>query len=507
MDDQLPHHPTDAAFHSANRDKEIERCLRSALHAYTARWLPLFMQRESSGCWVVRCDEIALACWRKARKDMLKVINRPSYRSVLALYLFGQTPVPVGIPQEEELDGINGVVCSQTAFLHVQQLRERLRSCQFNGSEVSAWSDTATSDIATPSENPTEEYLNLETRAFWAAVTWATSDSMTLNFRSNLSPGLKGACWEPVWQVARAFLVASFHDRTEAWRRKGFRVSDDVTPQITSAASICAIYTWQTIASLKEALREGVEEATVQSAWKALVDIVDVFKTTIHPILNNLERQLHFVGQVDRLNWYEIVLVYYLGFLILIDALEAANRPDLLHGLAQMSLEAEHECFNVLNFGLESTYTIDPGLSQHQSQRDSATVGASSVSTGEAEAEAEAEFPTQPVTVSLVAIDPYPHHVVAAVRLMNKTFLRQYYDGTIKREAYLHLSSTLLKALDQLPQNTKAVYSAKENLRRSLCEFDAVAAAADHDREFEVVQNVPATAGTTPRTWPPPAYR
>lgn len=496
MDHELPHHPTDTAFYSPNRDKEIERCLRSALHAYTARWLPLFMQREPSG-YSVQCDEIALACWREARKDMLKVINRPSYRSVLALYLFGQTPVPLGIPQEEELDGLNGVVCSQTAFLHVQQLRERLRSCQFNGSEVSAWSDTAASDISTPSTNPTEEYLNLETRAFWAVVTWATSDSMTLNFRSNLSPGLKGACWEPMWQLAKGFLVASFHDRTEAWRRPGFRVSDDMTPQITSAASICAIYTWQTIASLKEGLREGVEEAIVQSAWKALVDAVDIFQTTIHPILNNLERQLHFVSQVDRLNWYEIVLLYYLGILILIDALEAANRPDLLHGLAQMSLDAEHECFNVLHFGLESTYTIDPDQGPGQNQRDS-NAGACSASGG-----AGVEFPTRPVTVPLVAIDPYPHHVVAAVRLMNKTFLRQYYDGTIKREAYLHLSSKLLKALDRLPQNTKAVHSAQENLRRSLSEFDAVTAAG-HDREFEVARNVPTpTGGATPCAWPP----
>ncbi|KAL6244429.1 hypothetical protein RBB50_008671 [Rhinocladiella similis] len=451
------------------RDKQVDGCLRSAIYAYTARWLPLFAKTERSiESPIEQCDEISKACWRTARKDMLKVINRPCYRSVLALYLFGQTPVPVGIPQEEELDGLNGVVCSQTALLHVQQLRERLRCCQFNGSEVSAWSDaavrTATTTIAmsdittgtttTASFSPdlTEEYLNLESRAYWAAVTWDTSDSMTLNFRSTLSSGLKGACSEPVWQLSRAFLVGSFHDRAEDWRRKGFRVSDDVAPQITSATSVCTIYTWRNIASLKEALREGVEEATVQAVWKAFLDAIDIFRTTIHPILANCERQLHFLGQVDRFNWYEIVLLYYLGILILVDVLEAAHRADLLHELAQTSLEADHECFNVLKFGLESSYTIGSAV------RRSAIDGELSDATDESSS----------LAVSFVAIDPYPHHVIAAVRLMDKAFSRQYLQGSIKRETYVHLSSTLRKALDQLPQNSKAVQSAKIILQASL---------------------------------------
>ena len=369
---------------------------------------------------------------------MLKLINRPSYRSVLGLYLFGQTSMPLGITEEEELDGISGVVCSQTAFLQVQQLRERLRSCRFNGSEVSTWSDTMTGGKTTPFSHLTEAYINLETRAYWATVTWATSDSMTLNFRSTLSSGLKSACSEPVWQLSRAFLIASFRDRSEEWRKKGFRISDDIAPQVISATSVCTIYTWQTVASLKEALREGVEEVTVKTAWKALLDAVEVFKTTIQPILANLEKQLHFLNQIDRFNWYEILLLYYVGLLILVDALEAGNRLDLLHELGEASLEAEHECFNVLRFGLETTYNI-------VSSRDGG--------------------PAKPVTVSLIAIDPYPHHVVVAVRLLNKDFRRQLLGGVIKREVYVGLVSTLGNVLDQLPQNSKAVHAARSTFQ------------------------------------------
>ncbi len=377
---------------------------------------------------------------------MLKAINRPSYRSVLALYLFGQTPVPLSISSEEELDGMNGVACSQTALLHIQQLRQRLRSCQFNGSEVSAWPDSSSHNGVDLGESLTEAYLNLESRAYWASVTWDTSDSMTLNFRSSLSSGLNGACWEPVWQLARAFLVGSFREQTEEWREKGSRNLETFCPQIVSAASVCTIYTWRTIASLKEALREGVKEATVQSAWSAVLDAIDVFDTTIHPVLSNLGRQLHLLGQVDLLNWYENSLLYYLGRLILVDALTAAHRDDLLSTLRSTNLEAEHECFNTLKFGLESRYTIVP---DEEDSIDGIEICSSA----------------RPIVRSFIAIDPYPHHVVAAVRLMHKGFLQEYRDGNVNQEAYSRLSLTLQQALDQLPQNSKTVQSARASLQ------------------------------------------
>jgi hypothetical protein len=106
---------------------------------------------------------------------------------------------------------------------------------------------------------------------------------------------------------SQSFQVGSFHTRREDWRKKSLQVSEDADGQIISAAAVRRIYTWRTIASLEEALRGGVEEDSVQFAWKALLVAIKVFKTTIHPLLANCERQLHFLGQFDRLNWYDIV--------------------------------------------------------------------------------------------------------------------------------------------------------------------------------------------------------
>ncbi|CZR59983.1 uncharacterized protein PAC_09878 [Phialocephala subalpina] len=453
-DKQLDSHPGSAMEQREEKNYQIEQSLHRATQTFVARWFPVVMQGTPDG--PVQYQEVIRERWRESRRDMLKVINRTSYRSVLTLYLFGQTPVPSGISDEEELDGISGVVCTQTALLQLQQLRDRLRSCQFNGSGVSAWSNAVTGSAA--SSSLTQAFLDLESRVYWAAVTWDTSSAMTLNIRSSLTSGLKGACLEPAWRLARGFLVGSFHARSEDWRKKGFEISDEIARQIISAASVCGLYTWRTIASVKEALREGVEEGDALFAWNAFLDALDVFKTTIHPLLTTCERRLHFLGQVERLNWYEVVLHYHLGVLILADAVEAANRPDLLSQLSETRLDAEQESFNVLKFGLESKYTIYGPLEGLYNDSD---INLIAYSTG------------QPITTSFVAIDPFPQYVVASVRLMKKTISRKYRQGNIKHEAYVHLSSTLLKALEQLPRSSKMVQSAWENLQESL-QLDAI---------------------------------
>lgn len=448
------HDPIAATARKQERGYQIEQSLRQSIKSYAAQWLPTIMQANASE--TTRYDNIIRNCWRATRKDMLKVINRTSYRSVLALFLFSQTPIPIGITEEEELNGISGVVCVQTAFLHTQQLRERLRSCQIDGSKVSSWSDAATSPGLRP--NLTQRYLSLESRAYWGLVSWDTSCSMTFNFRSSLTSGLKGACLEPAWGLARAFLVGSFHPKTEDWRNNGFEVSDETAPEIICAAAVCAVYTWRTITSLKEALREGVDEDTLLSAWQAFLDAVDIFKTTIHPLLDRCQRRLHFLAQVERFNWYEVVLHYWLGILIAVDALEAGSRSDLLSQFTSTKLQADQEAFNVLKFGLESKYTIDSLRldSDHTPESDPTT-----------------SVPRRPIVTSFVAIDPYPHYVVALVRLIDKTIGQKYRQGSIKHEVYTYLSSTLLKALEHLPQTSRAVRSARKTLQGSLQQLDA----------------------------------
>ncbi|CAO2648821.1 Nn.00g097700.m01.CDS01 [Neocucurbitaria sp. VM-36] len=451
MDEKLDYQSHGFTSEAIERKKHQEdqtvQSLQSAIRSFTARWLPLVTQGDRTE--MSQAEEIIKDSWRTARKDMLKVINRTSYRSVLTLYLFAETPTPTGISEQEEQDGISQSICMQTALLQVQQLRGRLESRQSAGLDKSAWSDATA--CSSQSTNSTQAYLDLESRAYWAAVMWDTSSSLTSSFRTSLTSGLKGGCSEPAWRVAKSFLVGSFHYRTEHLRTANLEVTDEVACEISSAATTCVLYVWKNIASLKEAFREGVDEATVIFVWKAVLDANDIFQTSIHPLLSRCEKRLHFLDQVSRLSWYKVITQYHLGILILADTIEAAGRSDLLPGIAAVKEEAEHEAFNVLKFGIESTYIV------YGSGEDTSTAP-SIDSTGK---------PSRPsITVSLVAVDPCPHNVVDLVKFMNKVITRKCRQGKMKPATFSYLQSILLDALKQLPQSSKLVQVAWENLQR-----------------------------------------
>lgn len=435
------------------RDYQIDQTLRRAVRAFSARWLPLIPQEDSL---VTDHDEEIRDFWRASRKDMLRAINRVSYRSVLTLFLFGLTPIPNGISDDEEMEGLTGQICVQTALQQVQRLRERQRNCQFSGAKVSPGSDALSTPV--PTSNLTHEYLAFESRAYWCALMFDTSGSLTLNFRSSLTAGLNGFTSEPAWRLVKMWLAGSFHSRTEDWRKNGFELTDDSACQVIAAAAACKLYVWKMIAVLKEALREGVEEEMVMQAWGSLMEGIEMFKVTIRPLMRDCERRLPFLGQLERINWYETVLHYYLGILILVDAVEAAERSDLLSELTETRLDAEHEAFNALKFGLESQYTVYEPPAKQNTAFITGLYGRS-------------------ITTSFVAVDPYSHHVVASVRLMNKVVGREYQQGKIKYEAYSYLSSTLLKALEQLPQSSKSVQAARQYLQLALKDVDSMSTA------------------------------
>ena len=447
---------------------EIDQSLQRATHAFASRWLPS-LASGSIAADAGRLDRFIRESWRATRKDMLRVVNRVSYRSALALYLFSQTPVPTGVSEDEELDGISGVVCVQTALLQIQQLRLRLRSSQYYGSDVSAWSTGLMAASAPPITDFRPAFLNLESRAYWAAVTWDTASSVTLEFNSTLTTGLRGACAEPAWVLARGFLVKSFHAKTEAWCQASFEVTDDVASEIISAAGICRTYLWRTIASLKEALREGVAEDQVLFAWNAFCDGIEVFKTAVEPLMSRCEKQIHFLSQANRLNWYLMVLHHHLGVLVLVHAIEAANRTDLLHKLHETRLEAEHATLNVLDFGLKSIYVVgDP--EPHPSTQSMAEqhTARSSCSSSSPHSSSEPRN-----GASFIGIDPCPDHTLASVQLMFMAIHRKYKQRTITREIHANLSSILLRALGQLPRNSKSASSVRQNLQQLFQEPDA----------------------------------
>jgi hypothetical protein len=137
-----------------------------------------------------------------------------------------------------------------------------------------------------------------------------------------------------------------------------------------------------------------------------------------------------------------------LGVLILVDTLETSARQDLLSQISKVKQEAEHESFQVLKFGLETSYTI------HQSS-------VSQEMAANQETRNEFALLSSP---TLVAIDPYPQYVVDLVLLLNKSLSRKAGIADEGHGTRSHSKTILIDSLNQLPQASKSVYLAQQLL-------------------------------------------
>ncbi|ETN41567.1 uncharacterized protein HMPREF1541_03503 [Cyphellophora europaea CBS 101466] len=398
---------------------QIAQSLNLTIHAYAARWLPVVESTADA--------EIVRKLWRAARRDMLKVINRPSYRSMCTLLLFALTPIPVGLEEEEEIEGISGQVCVHAALQQIQQLRARQRSLQFNGAQVNLTAPPTPGHGSSPRTMTTANFITYENIAYWAALTFDTSASLTLSCRPLLSSGLYGLESESWWRMVKTCREI-FQQSSSHWLLEP-ELTDDRANRIIAAASAWKLVVWKLTANMKEALRDGHDEPEVSRAFSAVVEGIDLWNSTYRDLLAACQRRILFFQQETKLRWYVCVMHYHLSILIGVDTLAASERQDLLAQFSAKRTEAESWVLNCLQFGLNNKYTIS---------RDEISA-----------------------TVPIMAIDPYAHHVVAAVKLMQQAIDRDFAALKISADAYNDLVSTLTQALQHLPASSKSVQLAR----------------------------------------------
>ncbi len=133
----------------------------------------------------------------------------------------------------------------------------------------------------------------------------------------------------------------------------------------------------------------------------------------------------------------ELMVHHHLSILIMIDAIEIASREDILEKMSVTKSDAQGSLLNCLQFGLSNYFTIP-------------TRQGSDSSAG--------SFP-------LVAIDPYPHHILAGVQLLWKGIERDFDEGHMDQPTCENLQSILLQTLEHLPQTSKSVRKGTEQAR------------------------------------------
>ena len=277
---------------------EIDQSLDRAIESYAARWLPLTPQRV---IFPLSSVELIRNLWRSARRDMLKVINRPSYRSILSLFLFALTPIPVGIAAQEELDGVSAHVCLHAALQQIQSLRARQKSLQFNGARVTLNRPSPTTNIS-PNSFAEATFINAESTAYWAALTFDTSASLTLSCRPLLSSGLFGFDSESAWRMVRS-CTEVFRELTKDWNKSSFEMNDEKANLITASANAWKLLLWKLTANFKEAIRDGHDECEVERAFHAVLNAIDRFDVTYRDWMDLVQKRIQFLSQETKLSW------------------------------------------------------------------------------------------------------------------------------------------------------------------------------------------------------------
>lgn len=469
-DSQTHFEDSSASPGETESDQQTNRSLLQAICAFSARWLllndaPESLKRSS----MERIDDL----WRTVRRDTLRVMNRPCYRSALTLFIFASTPIPVGISEEEETDGVPAQVCVQAALQQVLTLRALQRSIEFNGSKVSPIPHSSNSHTnGTPVTN---SFLGVESMIYWAAMTFDTSSSLTLNTKSLLSPGLNlGMESDSPWRLAQT-CTNIFHQETENWRTHGVYITEEIANQIIASAASYKLFIWKSSAVVKEALREGLGDEVVQKVFSTAVDAVDQFSHTYRELLAGCERRIQFFGHDTKLRWCrsislygcfkaffffvltiglfpdEVILHYNLSILIMLNAIEMAERTDLMEKMSVVKASAEGTLLNCLIFGLSNQFHV-PLLNNEQREKRETEDGEQQSST---------------LSVPLIAIDPYPHHVVAAARILWKAVERDLENDCLDKQVAEKTQGILLDTLRLLPQASKSVNMARQQAETS----------------------------------------
>jgi hypothetical protein len=270
---------------------------------------------------------------------------------------------------------------------------------------------------------------------------WDTLDAMCSDMRTLLTSGLNGACGEPAWRLSKAFLVGSFVPVTEQWCADDFEVNDESASRIIGAASVSQTLMWKNITSVKEALREGVDEETVLWVWSSFRETLDIFREAVRGLLGKCERRIHFLSQGNRFGWFEVTLQYCVGIMILADALEVAKRSDLVQQLSEVRKEVEHESIAVLKFGTDNVYRLT---------LEDDVVGPGGALT----------MTAQP----FVVLYAFPDLIVTLAQLVCRAVVHKRRAEALDRQGFAHLTSILMSCLEHVAQRSSIVQSARKAL-------------------------------------------
>ncbi|KEF52262.1 uncharacterized protein A1O9_11502 [Exophiala aquamarina CBS 119918] len=297
----------------------INLALNSAVYAYSVRWLLVshttdandFEKRDKI---ISSKKELATNLWRDARQHIYAAMARPTYRSILALYLFGITPSSSNV----DLDNIKDP-CLETALNHHSLLRSRfLTKTQTADSIVDLLSSGPLLSTEPPSGRDESELKCMTDIAYWFGVISDTTRSLTRCRPSVLLPGQSGE--KKVWSAVR--------QRTDAFERE-FQslidlrapLSDSLVTLILQHAFAFKTLVWAAITRVQDAVFHQLSDISLPEAIETVRVESNRFERVFGTLLSYCHRDFMLLNRSTQLSYTLLNIHFQVGSLILADAL------------------------------------------------------------------------------------------------------------------------------------------------------------------------------------------
>lgn len=273
------------------------------MYAYSVRWLLLRDTTETHDLEkrdkiVSSKKELASNLWRDARQHIYAAMARPTYRSILALYLFGITPSSPNV----DLDDIKDP-CLETALNHHNLLRSRfLTKTQTPDSIVDLLSPRPFPTTERPPNRDESELKCMTDIAYWFGIISDTTRSLTRCRPSVLLPGGSGE--KKVWSAVRE-RTDTFEKEFQSLVDLRAPLADNFVNLILQHAFAFKTLVWSAITRVQDAVFHQVSDISLADAIDTVRIESNRFERVFGTLLSYCQRDFMLLNRSTQLSYSE----------------------------------------------------------------------------------------------------------------------------------------------------------------------------------------------------------
>jgi hypothetical protein len=275
---RLPIDPLTDEESQESIEARINQALMSAVHAFSARWLPADLFQEVDQRDGAARQRLMQTLWSQAHQDALQILSLSSYRSSLALYLFAITPTvgPTGSTPISQL-------CYETSLRHHLQLRLESRL-------------SSTAPGAEPQLN------HLQDSAYWFGLVCDYSRSLLRCQPPVLisGPSSQARVWRLVSQQVDDYGAVTIDHSSSS---SNDLLTDATVLRILQLGSACKSLCWAAITDVQDSLFYNRTNLDLHTALEFSFTKLRQFELVFGPQMDHIAKDLLLLDEKSQLGY------------------------------------------------------------------------------------------------------------------------------------------------------------------------------------------------------------